>query len=134
MQTLVVTTNLHGTQKFLLEKKESTCCINFSFQTFSFRHATLSTYFIFLNSVLRFVKEKLERMPGDVAFMVAASSPTDCGAGTGSMMGRGASSVDVNKYNAKCQTSKKTKANELCSGPCCLIKVTLDIQDCKDLY
>lgn len=53
------------------------------------------------------MKEKLERMPGDVAFMAAASSPTDCGAGTGSMIGRGVSSVGVNKNNAKCQTSKK---------------------------
>lgn len=59
-------------------------------------------YLMFLISVTRFVKEKLERMPGDVTFMAAASSPTDSGAGTGSMMGRGASSVDVNKYRANC--------------------------------
>ena len=48
------------------------------------------------------MKEKLERMPGDVAFMVAASSPTDCGAGTGSMMGRGDSSAGINEYNITC--------------------------------
>lgn len=51
---------------------------------------------MFFISVTRFVKEKLVRMPGDVAFMAAASTPTDSGAGTGSMMGRGTSSVDIN--------------------------------------
>lgn len=57
---------------------------------------------MFFISVTRFVKEKLDRIPGDVAFMVAASSPTDSGAGTGSMMGRGASSVDVKKHHTNC--------------------------------
>ena len=61
-----------------------------------------SIYFMFLISVTRFVKEKLVRIPGDVAFMAAASSPTDSGAATGSMIGRGASSIDVNKYYANC--------------------------------
>lgn len=59
----------------------------------------VNSHLIFLISVLRFVKEKLERMPGDWIFMAAASSPTDCGAGTGSMMGRGGTSVDVDKYS-----------------------------------
>ena len=57
-------------------------------------------YFMFLISVTRFVKEKLVRIPGDVAFMAAASSPTDSGAATGSMIGRGTSSINVNKYHA----------------------------------
>lgn len=59
-------------------------------------------YFMFLISVTRFVKEKLVRILGDVVFMAAASSPTDSGAATGSMIGRGISSVDINKYHANC--------------------------------
>lgn len=38
-------------------------------------------------SVLRFVNEKLERILCAGDFNAAASSPTDCGAGTGWMMG-----------------------------------------------
>lgn len=38
-------------------------------------------------SVLRFVNEKLERTLCAGDFNAAASSPTDCGAGTGWMMG-----------------------------------------------
>ena len=52
------------------------------------------------------MKEKLVRMPGDVAFIAAASSPTDSGAGTGSMMGRGTSSVDINIIPALTVTDK----------------------------
>ena len=51
---------------------------------------------MFLISVFKFVNEKFDRMPGDGVLMAAASSPTDCGAGTGSMIGSGFESVDVN--------------------------------------
>ena len=45
------------------------------------------SYLIFFISVFRFVNEKFERMLCDGDFMAAASSPTNCGAGTGSIIG-----------------------------------------------
>lgn len=56
-----------------------------------------SLYLKFFISVFRFVYEKLERMLCDGDFIAAASSPTDCGAGTGSIMGRVGTSGDINK-------------------------------------
>ena len=42
------------------------------------------------------MNEKLERMLCDGDFNVAASSPTDCGAGTGWMIGRAGTSDKIN--------------------------------------
>ena len=51
---------------------------------------------MFFISVFKFVNEKLERIPGDGVFKAAASSPTDSGAGTGSMICTVFGSVDNN--------------------------------------
>ena len=51
---------------------------------------------MFFISVFKFVNEKLERIPGDGVFKAAASSPTDSGAGTGSMICTVFGSIDNN--------------------------------------
>lgn len=51
---------------------------------------------MFFILVLRFVKEKLFRMLGDVVFMVVVFFFIDFGVGIGFMMGRGILFVDIN--------------------------------------
>lgn len=51
---------------------------------------------MFFILVLRFVKEKLFRMLGDVVFMVVVFFFIDLGVGIGFMMGRGILFVDIN--------------------------------------
>ena len=52
---------------------------------------------MFFISVFRFVNEKLERIPCDGDFIAAASSPTDCGAGTGSIIANVGVSGEINR-------------------------------------
>lgn len=59
--------------------------------------------------------EKLERMLCDGDFIAAASSPTDCGAGTGSIMGRVGTSGDINKV-----TTLTGEVHNIVFAPCLL--------------
>ena len=56
------------------------------------------------------MNEKLERMLCDGDFMAAASSPTNCGAGTGSIIGTVGMSENINrKQNDHFEVNWKTR-------------------------